>query len=34
MVGMRSSLSEAPWGLEQVRFGENKTAYLVELASL
>lgn len=40
MVGMRSSLSEAPWGLEQVCFGENKTAgenttaYLVELASL
>lgn len=34
MEGMRSSLNEAPWGLEQVCVGENKTAYLVELVSL
>lgn len=34
MKGMRSSLSEAPWGSKQVCVGENKTAYLIELVSL
>lgn len=34
LEGTRCSLNEAPWGLEQVCIGEDKTAYLSVLVSL